>query len=71
MKSRYRTFVALKKELKSYEKRGTKITVSGEDVPAEFAALVCAFCEKKRYMRDYIFDDNGKVVEIGFNKTNY
>lgn len=71
MKSKYKTFIALKKELESYEKQGAKITMSGEDVPAEFAAMLCAFCERKSYMRDYIFDDNGRVVEIGFNKTNY
>lgn len=68
MKRKYNLFLALKRELQSYERHGAKITFKGENVPAEYAAMMCAFHEKANFMRDYIFDDKGKIIEVGFDQ---
>lgn len=68
MKNKYNLFVTLKNELESYEKQGTKISFKGEYVPAEYAAMMCAFREKSSFMRDYIFDDKGKITEVRFDQ---
>lgn len=68
MKNKYNLFVTLKNELESYERHGAKISFKGERVPAEYAAMMCVFREKASFMRDYIFDDNGKIIEIRFDQ---
>lgn len=68
MKNKYILFITLKNELESYERQGAKISFKGEYVPAEYAAMMCAFREKASYMRDYIFDENGKIIEVGFDQ---
>lgn len=68
MKNKYNLFITLKNELESYERQGTKISFNGEYVPAEYAAMMCAFRERASYMRDYVFDDNGRIIELGFDQ---
>lgn len=68
MKDKYNLFITLKNELESYEKQGTRINFKGEYVPAEYAAMMCAFREKSSFMRDYIFDDKGKITEVRFDQ---
>lgn len=71
MKDKYNLFITLKNELESYEKQGARINFKGEYVPAEYAAMMCAFREKSSFMRDYIFDDNGKITEVRFDQIRF
>ena len=54
--------------LYAYQKAGVTLTVEGKAVPAEDIADLCVVREAGAYMRDYISDDQGKLVELRFDR---
>ena len=56
--------------LRAYQKAGVALTVEGKAVPAEDIADLCVIREAGAYMRDYISDDQGKLVEIRFDRVD-
>lgn len=62
-------FVLIKNELELSSKEGVLLTLEGRVSTPEQIAKLCAFCEESNYMRDYIIDDYGNIVEIGFNEV--
>lgn len=69
MYNRCNGYFDMKNELEHYEQQGIVISVEGKKVIPRHAAQLCCFDNKNDYMPDYIIDDDGKVVEIGFNRV--
>lgn len=63
-------FVLIKSELESQLKMGIMLTVDGRESTPDQIAGLCAFREGSNYMRDYVLDENGNIVEIGFNDVH-
>ncbi len=59
---------SLLKQMKRYEKQGVEITLSGEELPLEEIAGACAVREHGQYMGDYIWDEEGRLSEIRYDK---
>lgn len=57
------------RELKPYIKCGTRLTLEGRPVSLERLAETCAVMERGSYMRDYISDSEGRLIEIRFDKV--
>ena len=55
--------------LHSYQEAGVALTVEGKAVPPEDIADLCVCREAGAYMRDYISDDRGRLVEIRFDRV--
>lgn len=68
MHNRCTLYFDLKQELECYAERGIRISVEGRTVLPRRAAQLCCFEANAEYMRDYIINEQGKVIEIGFNK---
>lgn len=60
--------VQLLKELKMLERKGVKITLEGYEVSPSRVINEFVVREESDYMRDYILDEHGKVIELGFFK---
>ncbi len=58
----------LLKQMRRYEKRGVEITLSGERCSPEQIASACAVREHGCYMGDYIWDEQGDLKEIHYDK---
>lgn len=67
--SRLASYYDMKSELEAYEERGIIISLEGTEVEPEKVAKMCCLEGNKDYMRDYVLDDDGRVIEIGFNKV--
>lgn len=65
------TYLKVKEELERYERNGVIISVEGKPVVAKKAARISCYEKNACYMRDYIIDDHGEIVEIGFNRVDY
>lgn len=65
------TYVNIKNELEMQIKKGILLTVEGQSCTPDYIASLCAFREDSNYMRDYITDDNGNIIEIGFNDVQH
>lgn len=59
----------LLKTLLAYQKAGIALTVEGKAESAEDIADLCVIREAGTYMRDYIQDERGKLIEIRFDKV--
>lgn len=64
-------YLKVKQELERYEKKGVVISLEGEPVRAKKAARISCYETEACYMRDYIIDDSGNIIEIGFNRVDY
>lgn len=56
-------------ELREYQKAGVPVTLGGRKVPLELIAGTCVIWERGRYMGDYIADENGKLIELRFDRV--
>ena len=58
--------VQLLDELSKLYRKGVRITLEGYEVSPD--RVIDEFCvmEETNYMRDYILDDDGKLIELGF-----
>ena len=71
MYDRDEAYLKVKQELERYEKKGVIISLEGEPVVAKKAAKISCYETEGCYMRDYVIDDNGNIIEIGFNRVDY
>lgn len=60
------------KELKAYSSQSVRLVLEGQKSTPDEIAKACMVLEEGCYMREYIGDDDGKIVELWFDKvTNY
>ena len=59
----------MKEELDAYNEQGVLLSLSGKQASSARIADVCCIRESGSYMGDYILDDDGKLVEICFDKV--
>lgn len=57
----------LRIELEGFVQRGIKITLEGKISTPAIIARACIFQEECNYMRDYVMDEDGNLVEVGFH----
>lgn len=58
-------------ELQEYEKMGITIWLEElQSTPAEIVQA-CIVREETNYMRDYVSNESGKIVELHFHRVNY
>lgn len=57
-------------ELKLLREKGVRISIEGVEVNPERIIDEFMIFEESNYMRDYILDENGKLIELGFNNVN-
>ena len=62
-------YFSIRSELEEYEKLGVRITLEGEKSSPGKVADECVFREDSNYMRDYVTNEYGRVIEIGFNQV--
>ena len=67
-KEERRRYDSLLKMMKRYEKRGVEITLAGETLSMEEIAAVCAVKEHGSYMGDFVWDEEGELSEIRYEK---
>lgn len=58
------------KQLKDYKKNGIMVTLEGVPVPVEEIARTCAIRERGAYMGDYITDEQGRLIEVRFDRID-
>ena len=66
----YENYFEMKKELEEYRQKGIKISMEGKNILPRHMAQRCCLEKNSDYMRDYVIDDNGKLIEIGFNRIS-
>lgn len=57
----------LHRELEAYAKAGMKLWLNGEPSTPTDIVHQCAVCEEREYMRDFVSDDDKKIIGIGFD----
>ncbi len=62
-------WIELIMELAGYRKDGIRLTLSGEESSPEEIADASMCCEKGSYMRDYIKNEGGDLLEVRFDKV--
>lgn len=66
-KRQFVSYLELKDELDGYMQKGTQLLLNGRKSDATEIASECIFNEDSDYMRDYITDECGQLVELDFN----
>ncbi len=61
--------VRLLEELDEMYNKGVKISLEGYEVSPSRIINEFAVSEESNYMRDYILDEHGKVIELGFYRV--
>ncbi len=62
-------YLRLVRELQEYRRRSIRLTLEGEQSTPECIANACIVMEEGCYMRDYISNDMGAIIEIRFDKV--
>lgn len=57
-------------ELKEYENKGVSIWLEGQKSNPYKVVETCVVREESHYMRDYVSNDAGKLIELHFDKVN-
>ncbi|HEY9575973.1 MAG TPA: hypothetical protein VIR32_10670 [Lachnospiraceae bacterium] len=68
MKKRCKDF-SLKKELKNYSEKGLTLRLDGKVSSQKEIARAYMLAESGSYMRDYVQNLKGEVVEVQFQKV--
>ena len=68
-KEERKSYDSLLKQMKRYEKHGVEITLEGQALSLEEIAAACAVREHGCYMGDYIWDEEGALSEIRYDKV--
>lgn len=58
----------LLRELLSYQNRRIQLVLDGRESTPYEITHACMAAEEGGYMRDYVGDDNGKLIQISFDK---
>ncbi|MBP3338560.1 MAG: hypothetical protein J6L69_04085 [Lachnospiraceae bacterium] len=56
----------LLEELDTLHRKGVRITLEGHEYSPVGITKEISVHEESNYMRDYILDDKGKLIELGF-----
>ncbi len=64
-----RKYSRLVRELQEYRRRSIRLTLEGEQSTPECIASACAVMDEGCYMRDYISNDTGAIIEIRFDRV--
>lgn len=62
-------WIELIMELVGYRKDGIRLLLAGEESTPEEIADASMCCENGSYMRDYIQNDGGDLLEVRFDKV--
>lgn len=57
----------LQKELSLYEQDGILLKLNGKPSDARTIVAACTVTEEGSYMRDYVEDDQGRFIQLGFD----
>lgn len=60
-----------RRELESYEKEGIMLWLNGNKSSAKEIQKAHKIAEENSYMRDYVRDDQGNLMGIGFDKITH
>lgn len=69
-KEERKSYDSLLKQMKYYEKQGVEITLDGKLLSLEEIAAACAVRERGCYMGDYIWNEEGNLSEIRYDKVD-
>lgn len=61
-------FASLLRELDAYRNNNVRLLLDGKQSTPFEIANACTIMEEGCYMRDYVGDESGKIVEVGFDK---
>lgn len=63
------TYEKMKEDLDAYNERGVMLRLSGRRASSARIANICCIRECGSYMGDYVLDEEGRLVEICFDKV--
>lgn len=61
-------FIELREELYEGLHRGVQIAYNGELVEAEELEAVLVLMEESDYMREYVADRNGRIIQVNYEQ---
>ncbi len=65
---RWNQYEGLLRELLAYQSKKIDLFLNGKQSTPYEITHACMTAEKGEYMRDYVGDDNGKLIQISFDK---
>lgn len=65
---RWKQYEGLLRELLAYQNKKIDLFLNGKQSTPYEITHACMIAEKGEYMRDYIGDDNGKLIQISFDR---
>lgn len=61
-------YIKLTKELREYKNKRVNLMLEGRDSTPQEIANACIIMEEGSYMREYVGNEEGTIIEIHFNK---
>lgn len=61
-------YIKLTKELREYKNKRVNLYLEGRDSTPHEIANACTVMEEGSYMREYVSNEDGVIIEIRFNK---
>lgn len=61
-------YIKLSKELREYKNKNVNLLLEGRDSTPQEIVNACMVMEEGSYMREYVGNDDGAIIEIRFNK---
>lgn len=67
-KEQKQKYIKLTKELREYKNKQVNLYLEGRDSTPQEIANACMVMEEGSYMREYVGNEDGIIIEIRFNK---
>jgi len=67
-KEQKQKYIKLTKELREYKNKQVNLLLEGRDSTPQEIANACMVMEEGSYMREYVGNEDGVIIEIRFNK---
>lgn len=67
-KEQKQKYVKLTKELREYKNKQVNLYLEGRDSTPQEIANACVIMEEGSYMREYVGNEDGIIIEIRFDK---
>ncbi|MBR6638414.1 MAG: hypothetical protein IKK96_06090 [Lachnospiraceae bacterium] len=67
-KEQKQKYIKLTKELREYKNKQVNLYLEGRDSTPQEIANACVVMEEGSYMREYVGNEDGIIIEIRFNK---
>lgn len=61
-------YIKLSKELREYKNKNVNLLLEGRDSTPQEIANACMVMEEGCYMREYVGNEDGVIIEIRFNR---